>query len=141
MDTTNTFITNGWWEIKCWTPNNNLDEHGPKFPHDGGADGRTMITVKDKTGTGGNVFWADENHMPCCVRFPVDPGSLVTFAGVNIPIETGSLTPDPADPKRIIITLISGPKGMTGNTGTFIAQAIPDPGQPPYKPGHERPRD
>ena len=140
MDTTNTFIS-GWWEIMEWDPDNK-DGNSPKFPCDGGAKGRTMVTVQDETGRGGNVFWADEKQMPCCVHFPVGPGSLVTFAGVNIPVETGSVTPDPANSKQIILTLTTGPKGMTGNTGTFIAQSIPYPGQPSCdKPGHERPRD
>src|SRR6478672_10174606 len=72
----------GWWEIKRWTPRNDVLE-APRFPEEGFVRGGTLFIMK--AGEAFNCFWPDENQLPCSLHYPVVSESLMTFAGNGFP--------------------------------------------------------
>jgi len=130
----------GWWEIKDWEPRNDALE-APRFPEEGFVRGGTLVIMK--AGKAFNLFWPDQNQMPCALHYPVVAESVMTFAGNGFPcvIQTRSLEWVSGEPQtlQLTVTLSSGEiQGSTGNTGTFIAQSVPGP--PPHGgPGPDEP--
>ena len=125
MDLLDHPLTPGFWKIREWWTDVS-DSTAPKFPDNGFVKEGDLIIVR--AGNGVNLFWPNQDHMPCCVHYPVVSGAPAHFAGNNIPCE--SANPDfNEDTQELTVVLTASSKegGVTGNTGTFVAQAVPPP--------------
>jgi hypothetical protein len=124
-------LTPGFWKIRKWSTSiNDPDPTAPKFPDNGFMEEGDLIIMS--AGDGVNLFWPNQDHMPCCIHYPVVPGSPAHFAGDNILCE--SVEPSfNEDTRELTVILTAGSKegGVTGNTGTFVAQAVPPPADEP----------
>ena len=112
------------WTILSWEATQ--DPGGPQFPQDGCAVGDTLVVVPMADGR--NLFWPNTDQMPCSVHLPIHPGSWATFAGINVPCETGTLSFD-LNTGILTCKLTAESPGSTNNTGTFTAQASTDGNQ------------
>jgi len=138
-----------WWKIiEDWKLDNSITPGGGGFPANGFAKDRTLVILK--AGDGVNLFWADGSHMPCSAHLtniPSTPESpplvtLATFAGKNFPCVINEFKWIQLDSIcQLTVTLAMEPEkfgGVSGNTGTFIAQAVPGPPDHGHH-GHEKP--
>jgi hypothetical protein len=136
---------NTWWKIiGDWKLDNSITP-GDGFPADGFVKDGTLVILK--AGEGVNLFWADGRDMPCSAHVPNVPSTpdsqpLVTFAGKNFRCVIQEFTSIPLDSTSQLTVKLAMSVGelgpTTGNTGTFIAQAVPGP--PNHgQHGHEKP--
>jgi hypothetical protein len=127
-----------WWQITADWKVENGTPGGVGLPVDGFVKGGTLVMLE--AGDGANLFWVDGSDMPCSMHVPnlsSIPGSqtLVTFAGKNFSCVINEFTLTPLDsPSQLTVQLtmsVGGLRRPSGNTGTFIAQAVAGPPPPP----------
>jgi hypothetical protein len=132
-----------WWQITADWKVENSPTGGVGLPANGFVKGGTLVMLE--AGDGANLFWADGNQSPCSLHVPnlsitSETPIQVTFAGQNFSCLISSFRlPPPDSPLTVTLNVKPGELG-SGNTGTFVAQAVAGP-SPHSKPGHERPRD
>jgi hypothetical protein len=134
-----TFV--GTWKIKSWTPAND-DPKQPELPADGFGPMSDLVVIESGAEACG-LSWLNGHGLPCSMQLPFSAGGLqgehlvVDFAGGEIRCATVTVLQTVADDGSLELTgtLIResvDPK-VTGNGGTFIAEA------PPITPGDGEP--
>ena len=134
----------GWWKITKWDPKND-NSSADQFPPGAFVPDVTqahLVRPKDETF---QIVWLDKDGQDCSLDYSRAATTRVSFAGHTFlcGIKPDLILLDAQAPRElrltVTLTTLEAADGFsTGNTGTFIAQSVPDP--PPYgAPGQDEP--
>jgi hypothetical protein len=134
----------GWWRITTWETKND-DTSVDRFPPEAFVAGETHANFLAPKAELYNFVWSDKGGQDCSLDYPRAATTRVTFAQHSFPcgIKPTLVQLDSQAPRSlqltVTLTTLGEVDGGTGNSGTFVALAVPGPpyGAPrPDEPGH-----